>query len=75
VWSNYGQHWRVLRKFTQRALHDFGVGRRSLEEKINFEIQVVTDVLEAANGKPVSISNLMRNVAANVNYEIIFGKM
>ncbi|XP_060557141.1 cytochrome P450 2U1-like [Ruditapes philippinarum] len=74
VWSNYGQHWRVLRKFTQRALHDFGVGRRSLEEKINFEIQVVTGVLEAANGQPVSISNLMRNVAANVNYEIIFGK-
>jgi uncharacterized protein YjiS (DUF1127 family) len=74
VWSNYGQYWRVLRKFTQRALHDFGVGRRSIEEQIHFEIQVVTDVFEAADGQPASISNLMRNLVANVNYEIIFGR-
>jgi hypothetical protein len=63
-----------LRKFTSRALRDFGVGKTSIEEKISFEIQIVIDTLQSADGQPVSISDLIRKLVANVNYEIIFGK-
>ncbi|XP_045197862.2 cytochrome P450 2B4-like [Mercenaria mercenaria] len=74
AWSNYGNYWRELRRFTYRTLRDFGVGKTSTEEKINAEIAVVSEFLKTSKGQPVSVSALMQKLVANVIYGIIFGR-
>ena len=37
----HGPHWKTLRRFTLRALRDFGLGKTSLEDKIKDEVEIV----------------------------------
>ncbi|KAL4233896.1 hypothetical protein ACF0H5_008568 [Mactra antiquata] len=70
----YGDGWRNTRRFTLQALRDFGVGKSSIEEKLNEELNAVTSYLDSFNGKPASIRNVMQKAVTNVIFSIVFGK-
>lgn len=73
VWQS-GHEWKVARKFTLKALRDFGVGKTSLEEKVFREIHAATDFLKATDGQPLDPRLLTSMIIANVIYDIVFNK-
>ncbi|KAI0212540.1 Cytochrome P450 2F2 [Lamellibrachia satsuma] len=69
-----GEDWKTLRRFTQRALKDFGVGKSSLEEKIKDEVEVVLDELDKTKGAPFNPHKLINKAVSNVICSLIFGQ-
>ncbi|KAJ8312151.1 hypothetical protein KUTeg_009524 [Tegillarca granosa] len=65
--------WKELRRFTLQTLRDFGVGKKSLEERIQEEITVVSDMLSETNGKPVRVKPHLLSAATNIICSIMFG--
>ena len=74
IFQGYNHQWKTLRRFTLQTLRDFGVGKSSIEEKIAYEINAATKVLECSAGKPFEISPVLQKVIGNVIYGIVFGK-
>ncbi len=68
-----GEKWKDMRKFTVVTLRDFGVGKKSLEEKIQDETQVVMNVLEKSE-KPIFPRRLFCNATSNMICSVIFGE-
>lgn len=71
---NSGHVWRDLRRFTLSTLRNFGVGKKSLEEKIHEEILEVSSAIEAHNGKPFVLKKHIADGTFNIIYNIIFGQ-
>ncbi|KAI0237362.1 Cytochrome P450 2U1 [Lamellibrachia satsuma] len=69
-----GDDWKTLRRFTQRALKDFGVGKSSLEEKIKDEIEAVQVELDKQRGSPFDPKQLFDKAVSNIICSIIFGE-
>ena len=70
----HGPHWKTLRRFTMKALRDFGLGKTSLEEKIRDEIEIVLAEFDQMTGKPINPQELLGKAIANIICSIIFGQ-
>ena len=68
-----GDDWKTLRRFTLRALKDFGLGKSSLENKIKDELDNVMDELDKTIGVPFSPHKLFYQSVSNIICSIIFG--
>ncbi|PIK51744.1 putative cytochrome P450 2U1 [Apostichopus japonicus] len=68
-----GPVWKERRKFTMQALRNFGVGKKSLEYKINEEARCLMDVMTGIEG-PFDPSEYTTLTIANVICNINFGK-
>ncbi|XP_063448149.1 cytochrome P450 2F5-like [Mytilus trossulus] len=71
---NSDHNWKTLRRFTLQALRDFGVGKKSLEEQIVEEVDVVSDTLKASNGEPIRVKPLLLSAATNIICSVMFGE-
>ena len=69
----HGPHWKILRRFTLRALRDFGLGKSSLEEKVKDEVDIVLAELDDLKGKPLNPQKLLMKSVTNIICSIIFG--
>lgn len=72
IMSN-GQEWVDLRRFTMVALKDFGVGKKSLEEKIQEEARFLVELFSKQNKKPFDVSKVFSKATSNIISSIIFG--
>ena len=70
----HGPHLKPLRRFTLRALRDFGVGKSSLEEKNKEEMQIVLAEFDAQQGVPFDPKQLFDKAVSNIICSIIFGQ-
>ena len=70
----HGPHWKTLRRFTLRALRDFGLGKTSLEAKIRDEIEIVLAEFDQMTGKPMNPQKLFGQAVSNIICSIIFGQ-
>ncbi|XP_052089355.1 cytochrome P450 2B4-like [Mytilus californianus] len=68
-----GQEWVDLRRFTMVALKDFGVGKKSLEEKIQEEARFLVELFAKQNKKPFDVSKVFSKATSNIISSIIFG--
>ncbi|XP_008852245.1 cytochrome P450 2F2-like [Nannospalax galili] len=69
-----GPRWRTLRNFALGALKEFGVGRRSIEERIQEEASCLLGEFQAIVGTPFDPRRLLDNAVSNVICSVVFGK-
>ncbi|CAO2626312.1 Cytochrome P450 2F2 [Lemmus lemmus] len=69
-----GERWKVLRRFSVQILRNFGMGKRSIEERILEEGSFLLKVLRKTEGAPFDPRQLLDNAVSNVICSVVFGK-
>jgi len=73
---NFGSEWQELRRFTMRALKDFGFGKASMEERILEESSRIEANFRdsAEKSAEVDISSVFDKATLNVVWGVVAGK-
>ncbi|XP_075073066.1 cytochrome P450 2C20-like [Mixophyes fleayi] len=72
VFSN-GPHWYQQRRFSLATLRNFGMGKKSIEERVTEEANVLVEIFKARNGKPFNPGPEVTAAVSNVICSIVFG--
>uniref|UniRef100_A0A8C9V5R9 Cytochrome P450, family 2, subfamily X, polypeptide 7 n=1 Tax=Scleropages formosus TaxID=113540 RepID=A0A8C9V5R9_SCLFO len=73
VMADYSPSWKEHRRFALMTLRNFGLGKKSLEDRILEEISYVTTLLERSDGKSINPQILFHKAASNIICSILFG--
>uniref|UniRef100_A0A2K6KQF9 Cytochrome P450 family 2 subfamily B member 6 n=1 Tax=Rhinopithecus bieti TaxID=61621 RepID=A0A2K6KQF9_RHIBE len=73
VFAN-GNRWKVLRRFSLISMKDFGMGKRSVEERIQEEAQCLIEELRKSKGALVDPTFFFHSITTNIICSIVFGK-
>uniref|UniRef100_A0A3Q2NVE0 Cytochrome P450 2F2 n=1 Tax=Fundulus heteroclitus TaxID=8078 RepID=A0A3Q2NVE0_FUNHE len=74
ILADYGSSWREHRRFALMTLRNFGLGKKSMEDRINDEIQYTIKTLESSIGKTLSPQVMFHNAASNIICQVLFGR-
>ncbi|KAJ8280687.1 hypothetical protein GJAV_G00057770 [Gymnothorax javanicus] len=72
--ASNGTRWRDLRRFSIVTLKTFGMGRKSIEERVQEEARFLVDAFREIGDSAFNPNNLLRNAVSNVICSIVFGK-
>ena len=73
VFNTEGPSWKEQRRFMISTLRDFGMGKQTLEYKIQEEICALKDELKEQNGNAMNIRLLMNTTVSNIICSILIG--
>ncbi|XP_054853256.1 cytochrome P450 2K6-like [Eublepharis macularius] len=71
---SHGENWKVMRRFTLTTLRDFGMGKRTIEDRIVEECHCLIQKFESYKGKPFESTITMNAAIANIIVSILLGK-
>ncbi|XP_034361598.1 cytochrome P450 2B9-like isoform X1 [Arvicanthis niloticus] len=69
-----GERWKILRRFSLATLRDFGMGKRSVEERMKEEARCLVEELKTYQGAPLDPTFLFQCTTANIICSIVFGE-
>ncbi|NXF75975.1 CP2DH protein, partial [Sclerurus mexicanus] len=74
VFARYGHVWKEIRKFTLSTLRNFGMGKKSLEERVVEEAGFLCSAIKSEEGRSFDIHFPVNSAICNVICTIVFGK-
>ncbi|RLW00124.1 hypothetical protein DV515_00009025 [Chloebia gouldiae] len=73
VAARYGHVWKEIRRFALSTLRNFGMGKKSLEERVVEEAGFLCSEIKSKEGKSFDIHILINNAVCNMICNIVFG--
>ncbi|XP_072552137.1 cytochrome P450 2J4-like isoform X1 [Salminus brasiliensis] len=73
VMVTYGNSWKQQRRFALHTLRNFGLGKKTMEERVAEEAQYLVKEMLKQEGKAFYPSNPIMNAVSNIICSIIFG--
>ncbi|XP_060118807.1 cytochrome P450 2K6-like [Heteronotia binoei] len=70
----HGENWKVMRRFMITTFRDYGMGKRTIEDRIVEECHFLIQKFESYEGKPFEATVIMNAAVANVIMFILLGK-
>ncbi|XP_061073770.1 cytochrome P450 2M1-like [Conger conger] len=74
VLASSGARWRDLRRFSIMTLKNFGMGRRSIEERVQEEAGFLVKAFSEQGDSLFNPNNLLSNAVSNVICSVVFGQ-
>ncbi|XP_073530075.1 cytochrome P450 2K1-like isoform X1 [Phyllobates terribilis] len=71
VLFSHGENWKMMRKFTLSTLRDFGMGKKTIENKISEECENLMQTFHSYEGKPFDNQFIMNTAVANIIVSIL----
>ncbi|XP_077782678.1 cytochrome P450 2K1-like isoform X1 [Podarcis muralis] len=71
---SHGENWKAMRRFSLSTLRDYGMGKRSIEDRIVEECSVLIKTFESYQGQPFDTTTIMNAAVANIIVSILLNK-
>ncbi|XP_053577329.1 cytochrome P450 2D15 [Bombina bombina] len=73
AFTRYNREWKERRRFALSTLRDFGMGKKSIAERVREEAGYLCSAFRATEGQPFDPYLLVYNAVSNVICSIVFG--